>query len=791
MCTGIHWRLALIGLMFAACDKAAPQPEATTAYTKEGIVVASSGGFADRITTALGKVPTETVGEQALETIGKNKGDVLIDDPSTVRGIPETVTVGALGADPEVVEVLNGLDEAAAADLLYGKGVRTLIVHSEVMPSVDRGARVLSRLYHHDHLLRFQLFRVSQGLMFYRVRKKVVTFDESVAKSAISYLRKKMSGQPTEALPDLRSNTGNWTFVASIRGQGRELAIAFAQDRKIQRALDELAEDLEKVHRRRIEYYGFPPLRDHMGELRIEIQRVTERAFVEPRSEAFLQRFMEMGIDGAFILTKDRKERGVLPGSVSYTQAIRNADKFLREAAKQGRMSSRRPWRGEGSWLEIFRTIHFIETKGGQVAQLTRGVTDVPMRSVTLGAIRQGIIEAGEWYLANIQPDGSVVYKFWPSENRYSNEYNHVRHTLATWNLVQAYEMEARPEFLEGAQRALKWSNKYLKYETNADHGEMAFYSYKNNQKLGSVVVNLLGIIDLARTTESHEWDDMMKQLGNFTRFMQEPNGKFRGYYVDEKHPYFNQTNDIVPGEAALSLVYLAEYFDDDAWIEPLKKYWEYYKPWFRERAAKVNWDAPWPAHIYTNETRLELVQFGPWTVMAANAYHRRTGDMDAAKFGLEVARWMIEAYQWNEERSPWPDYIGGYYKLPGELPAMQAFCYAEGTAAAYQLALRAVPEEAAYFEKSTREAMRLGLQMQYNEVDVYSFSRPRQVFGGIRYALNETKVRIDYVHHALSAMYQYYKGAQADPALPDWVKAAQANKTPSADRDLTWHVEQ
>ena len=45
------------------------------------------------------------------------------------------------------------------------------------------------------------------------------------------------------------------------------------------------------------------------------------------------------------------------------------------------------------------------------------------------------------------------------------------------------------------------------------------------------------------------------------------------------------------------------------------------------------------------------------------------------------------------------------------------------------------------------------------------------QVMGGIRYALNETKVRIDYVHHAVSAMYQYYRGAENDPNLPASVK--------------------
>ena len=42
----------------------------------------------------------------------------------------------------------------------------------------------------------------------------------------------------------------------------------------------------------------------------------------------------------------------------------------------------------------------------------------------------------------------------------------------------------------------------------------------------------------------------------------------------------------------------------------------------------------------------------------------------------------MIDSYMWTAEKAPFPDYVGGYYKLPHELPAMQGFCYAEGTAA-------------------------------------------------------------------------------------------------------------
>jgi len=175
--------------------------------------------------------------------------------------------------------------------------------------------------------------------------------------------------------------------------------------------------------------------------------------------------------------------------------------------------------------------------------------------------------------------------------------------------------------------------------------------------------------------------------------------------------------------------------------------------------------------NTYHNDTRLELVQFGPWTVMAANAYHRRTGDEKVAAFGLDIARWMIDSYMWTEDRAPFPDFVGGYYKMSHELPAMQAFCYAEGTAAAYDLALRYDPEQSKFFGDATHQTMRFALQMQYNAFNTYAFTRPEQVRGGTRYAMNETKVRIDYVYHAQSSMVQWYYAAQKDQNLSEVVR--------------------
>lgn len=740
-----------------------------------GILVAADT-YEGRVDAALAQVRTVALSVDGAQRVRDNGGEVLADAATRLSGLPEGTRAGDLLDDVAVRDLLLSLDEAAAAKLLVERGVKTVLLHRDVAPSVDDDRRVLSRLYHHAHLDYFHLQRIGDGLFYYSVRAEPVAFPSQVAALCVQALRARLQGKKLEGFPDVESDTGEWTLVATLRGQGRELAVAFARSSSLKKTIDELASDLETVHRRRVEILGFPRLSDHVGDLSIEIQRVTERAYVEPRGQDTLEGIMELGIDGTYMMTADKKERAALPGAVAYTRNITTADSFLRTAASEARMSERRPWRDEEAWLEIFRTKHYREVPGQGLVELYRGVPPVSTRQVTLASTRESILSAADWWLANQAPDGSVNYKFWPAENRFSADYNHVRHTLVTWNLVQAWRIDPdrNPAYLEGARKGLAWTNQYLK-----DEGEMSFYSFNNNQKLGSAVVSLMGMVDLAKATGSREWDREIERLARFALFMQTDNGAFDGYYVDKGHPYYGQTNDIVPGEAALALVMVADYFDDDQWIATLPAFFEHYRPWFDKRVARRQQGRAWPRFIYNNADRLELVQFGPWTVMAADAYHRRTGDEAVGAFGLEIARWMIESYMYDSERSPYPDYVGGYYKLPTELPAMQAFCYAEGTAAAYALAMRmGRRDDARYFEQRTRETIRFGMVMQYDDLDTYAFTRPELAWGGIRYAMNESKIRIDYTYHGQSSFVQWYEAALTDPDLPSYVREGPAGRT-------------
>ena len=531
----------------------------------------------------------------------------------------------------------------------------------------------------------------------------------------------------------------------------------------------------------------------HLADLRLELHVITEIATVAPRDRASLEQLWEVGVDGMMLRERPPEEGErfddhftFLPGSEATTHSMRSADAFLIAGAREGGWPTLRPWAEDPRRrLELFRAQHVMEAApgGGPAVPLVRGVPEVPLASITDEHVQRMLVAAADWWVTNQHANGQFEYKYWPVRNRRSTEYNEVRHGLAARDLVAAWRVTSDDRYLEAAERAMAWLARYeldaadpaepplphppegsrlVRYPTYAEEADVGRPA---NQKLGTVAVALLSTIDWARATGSRQEDERIRRMATFVKRQQLPDGRFRPYLVHPEHSYASEQNDIVPGQALLALAEVADWLGEPDWLDGFDAFLAYYEPWFRERAARRRPAGRWPHATYANADRLALVQFGPWGVMAAQRVHAVTGSERAAAFGLEVAGWMVEAYPWQGHRAPWPDYVGGYYKIPRELPAMQSFCYAEGTAAAYRLALATAPERAPHFARATHETLRFLEVLQFDPLDSYFLARPEKVRGGVKYAMNQNKVRIDYVSHGMSAMAQYLAARAEDPA--------------------------
>jgi len=753
-----------------------------------------SGEPIDRLKACLPELSSPTLSSAAKAELGKlaKEGKLL------AVGAPDAGHPYDKPSD-EILELLMGTDEAAANKAMRDAGYRGFVIDRDVKFSVDRVNTVLARLTYRDFYQWFQLRHVTEDLLIYSVRNSPIELPLSTADDMLRGLRKRLEGEKAEPQSWKPSAV---RLLGSLRLQGETLLVRHAVvgsekggRSTVDVALDELAEKMRREWERHVVPMGIGRLDDRLDDVRLEVHVVMERAAVEPRSKFAIFELWEQGIDGMMFKQREPKPGEKLdekftymPGSELTTRSFKSGDQFLRYAVKEFGWNDTRPWEKDPrTQLDIIRTQHFMEAQrgGGPAVRLVRGLPEVEMSELTDKQIQDMLVAGGEWWLYNELPDKSFEYKYWPTQNRRSTEYNEVRHILAARDLADTWRYRNDPRYLTGAEHSMDWLRRYEVFSTDKPQGPLPhppegsmlfrYPSYKEqaasrkpaNQKLGTVAVALLGWLAWAEATGSHSEDDRIRQMARFTAANQEADGRFKPYLVHKGHPYENERNDIVPGEAMLALGLVAEYFGEKKWVEvAYPKFVDYYRPWFRERKVRVNPYGRWPHDTYANQDRLDMVQFGPWSVMAAKQYVTMTGDKEAAEFGLEVADWMIDYYQWRGDNSPWPDFVGGYYKLPNETPAMQTFCYSEGTAAAYHIAATTFPDRKDKYDIATRESIRFLDLMQFDELDSYFVADQDIVRGGIKYTMTENKIRIDYVGHGLSTLSQYLDARAADPAV-------------------------
>jgi hypothetical protein len=750
------------------------------------------GELRERVDACLAEVEPIQLSKGARKELDRLMRDRGLLTLSPVKGFEDK---GIAGKD-DLMAALMGKDESKAAKVLRGQGHKIVIVPRDLVGAVDNDSHVLARLAHHSHLEHFKLRYVMAEAFIYSIRKVPAGLKESTGADLLAGLRARLAGTPA---PRQKWTPDAIRLIGVMRTQGQTLAMRHSVGKNVESTLDDLAARLRRRWEREVEPMGMGRLEDRLDDIRLEVHVVVERAPVEPRDRLSIFELFEMGIDGAMFQhhegVKNRKF-SYIPGSELVANSYRDVDKMLRRMVEEGGWRDKRPWEDRQTELDLIRTVHFMEREvggGAGAIELYRGMPQVSMESMTDEKIRSMLVNGGEWWVNNLLPDNSFEYKYWPTQNRKSTDYNEVRHILGTRDLADVWRYRQDPRYLKASRRSMEWLMQYAIYgdqpedpRANLPHPSVnsMLFRYPSvaerragltkkqpNQKLGTVAVALLGWIAYADASGDKQFDADIRKMGEYVLSQQNEAGKFQAYNVPRNHSYFGNKNDIVPGEAALALGMLAEYFDEPRWLDSFPKFLDYYTPWFRERAKRQNPYGRWPHNTYSNNDRLDLVQFGPWSVMASKQYYKMRGDERAADFGLEVADWMIDNYQWSGDRSPWPDYVGGYYKMPTELPAMQTFCYSEGTAAAYTIASRYKPENKKY-ETATHEAIRFLDVMQFDMRDSYFVARPDMVFGGVKYTMNENKVRTDYVGHGLSTLSQFLDAREWDPAydrkLPD-----------------------
>lgn len=736
----------------------------------------------------------ESLGD--LETHLQDAGKVLVvgeDDLADLKAPGATLV--PLSRERGLAKVLDGRDEAAVVRALEARGFKALLADTR-LTRADRLPRVSVKntLSLYRPLERFTASYLTERAALYGWHEP---FDISPgdARRLMTVAREVLrTGHAPDTSHDsepLRRHRASEVSVV-LRGQGPALIWRSARrDDVIESVIDASKAVRERWVVRQERRHG--PLEQAVDRLALEVEIFHDHGLLADRSVPFLWRAIEPGVFGA-IMEQPKKYRYQLPSTSVYASR-EGVEDYLATVSKEADL-------GEDGWsrrdikMTRFRTVHFREARpGGDVVRLYRGIPPVGEEVQTRTAYTKALTLAADWLVDNQKPDGQFMYSYFPETDRDPNQRNIVRHGLAAYGLAMAYEYDHRESTRAASQRALElmFENTRFGEGPPAPDGStgpatewqgkriprtMAYVRYTDADKNGPIgkmgtvaaaVFTLTQLASSAGTPMSPEWRRHLDGYGEFLLFMQKDDGSFHHYYCTSDHSYYGTETTIYPGEILLAISRLYGATGDEKYAEAFDRGTRFYDRWWQSVSRQRL-----PDGTYTDPVRVDLVQFVPWIsmamadmyprIVAANARRAR----EYARFGIDASVWIADEYQFDDARSFFPDYLGGYYKMATELPAMHGCVYTEGTAAAYQLARLVGDRRRAKLHRATILGCRYAIQQIVTPgVSDFWMPNPRRARGGVRYSLNGNKLRIDYSYHSMSAIYQALKYMPAEDLPP------------------------
>lgn len=736
--------------------------------------------------------PPESLGE--LETHLKDAGKVLVvggDDLADLKAPGATLV--PLSRERALAKLLDGRDEAAVVRALEKKGYQALLADTR-LARPDRLPRVtiantLSLYRPLDHFTASYLTERAALYTWHEPYEVTPADAQRLVAIAREVLRSGESVDTSHESAALRAPHASEVSIV-LRGQGPALIWRSARrDNLVKSVVDAALAVHERWKVRQEQRHG--PLAAALDRLALEIEIFHDHGLLGDRSLALMWRAIEPGVYGA-ILEQPKKYRYMLPSTSVYASRETVPD-YLASVSREADL-------GDDGWaradvkLTRFRTIHFREARpGGPVVRLYRGVPPIGPEVQTRDAYSKALALAADWLVDNQKDDGQFMYSYFPETDRDPNQRNIVRHGLAAYGLAMAYEYDHRETTRAASAKALE----YMFHNTRFGEGppapngstgpadewqgkriprNMAYVRYtdadKNGPigKMGTVASAVFTLTQLAGSGEvPAEWRRFLLGYGEFLLFMQKDDGSFHHYYCTSDHSYYNTETTIYPGEILLAISRIYGVTGDEKYAEAFDEGMRFYDRWWKSVSRERL-----PDGTYTDPIRVDLVQFVPWISMAMADMYPRVLERwpararDYATFGIDASMWIADEYQFDDARSFFPDYLGGYYKMATELPAMHGCVYTEGTAAAYQLARLTHDPRQRKLHRATILGCRFAIQQLVAPgTSDFWMPNPRRAHGGVRYSLNGNKLRIDYSYHSMSAIYQALKYMPAEDLPP------------------------
>jgi hypothetical protein len=340
----------------------------------------------------------------------------------------------------------------------------------------------------------------------------------------------------------------------------------------------------------------------------------------------------------------------------------------------------------------------------------------------------------GRWLAALVREDGSLPYRYYPSEDRYDTEsYNAIRHAGTTYSLFKV--AAARSDFVLTAGELA--TGYIVDHSVPLPGRRGRGYLLDGEVKLGGQALALVALLERRRVTGDRRHDRLIGQMATFLRQFEVPGrtGRMYSRYLAAPRRFaLVPVSEYYPGEALLAFTRLAQQFPGGGYRSDARRAARYL---VRERDG----DIPRLGRVPREDH---------WLTLALSELYRLDRDPAYARVVDLQAESMI-ANQATERDGV--DAIGASL---GQNPInyTSTATKAEALAGAWALALhRGDRRRARRLALAQERTIQFLMRVQYTHENTIDFPKPERAIGAWPQDAYEDYVRIDFVQHNISAL--------------------------------------
>ncbi len=373
---------------------------------------------------------------------------------------------------------------------------------------------------------------------------------------------------------------------------------------------------------------------------------------------------------------------------------------------------------------EVFKydSINFKGDRSGNVAELYRSNVLIDEQNIDKDRVMQSINLGYEWFVKNIDSETKMPeYMYHPSTDAYESSVNHIRILASTWALTEIMKF-LNTDSMKGPVGATL-DNYFKKYEASDSKG-----IYLNIDGQPNIANNAFALMALINYKDYPNRNELMKGLASRLLAEQQADGRL----LTDFEAGGESGIDFYPGESLLALTKYYYETGDIRYYDAVAKAFPYYSDY-------------WRSHKNT--------AFVPWQTQTYYLMYQKNNNPEWADFVFEMNDWLVDNYQ--QLQSDYPDYLGGFKKVPGN----SSSAYAEGISDAYSLAKMVKDENhEKKFLKSARLVARFVMQGQLTNENAFYYKNAERAVGGFRMSLLDNRIRCDNNQHAILSLMKVFR---------------------------------